>query len=321
MRAIEQEPFPSRGGAAFYAVTAEQAGWMFRHLTKSAYAILIYLRASDPFGKRVNAVIDPAEIAQVIGCSERGVRRSLQDLAELELIELKQLSTRQAISTYSEKARSEIVPFPRSGAEPEKAISVSSKKVLDRDDKRMTERETESQSRRNQEPELNPNKAFKISKTNKTKQIQDLERERETALSEILEMLEIDLKGFEEWLIRRSQELPRPPALIDEWVYKQMQKVTNQKGYKKYSQGRSKPELIQSSGPLLENSNCEQLLEILAPRPPESIPVGEEPHLERLRGMWSGGGFSQTLVRKAIREHPEWGIVLGPDGPEKDVEF
>ncbi len=99
MRKGTQEPYPeAKEGDKVCCVTVEEASWIFNNLTKSAHVVFMYIRAQESGGEK-RYEIEPKEIAGFLGCSEKTVKRALEELEGLELIEWKRAPARQKVKS------------------------------------------------------------------------------------------------------------------------------------------------------------------------------------------------------------------------------
>jgi hypothetical protein len=104
---------------------------------------------------------------------------------------------------------------------------------------------------------------------------------------------EREMLEFENWLRRRAENLPRMPALIDEWIIKQAQKPGIQNEFRRYLKGREEK----------------------TPVPPEFSTVikkddegARESRLVVLRRWWKQG--KQDQVRQWLTDNPDQGLDL-----------
>jgi hypothetical protein len=110
---------------------------------------------------------------------------------------------------------------------------------------------------------------------------------------------------YREWLIRRAQDLPKPPAMPELWIEKNAKKRSLQQGFLKYREG-------------LERTRIPP-----PPPPPPSFEIEKlspEQRLAKYQTMWATPQC-RPGIRRAIAEHPEWGLrLLEGNGGVVEVE-
>lgn len=271
---------------------------LYKTLSKTAIALLLYLRARDPFGN-TKANLDADALAQTFECSASTIRRAIADLVDAGLIAL-------------EGAMRRANPF---GDAPPAARKLSRKNA-----RPQAQMHYQAQNCAERSLQPLPSNDPAIAQIDQIDQIRESDSGKSDPDPELTPRV---TPGYVDWLLDRVKKLPKPPALTFEWVRSQVANPVTQAEYL----GKSEHLKVLLGATIPGAAPSDQTLPpklTMAEQPiPRVILGGQSPyqdpevHLARMLAKWrtQTRPDQRAAIARQIGANPAWGLACTDDGP------
>lgn len=271
---------------------------LYKTLSKTAIALLLYLRSRDPFGN-TKADLDADALAQTFECSASTIRRAIADLVDAGLI---------AIEGAMRRAN------PFADAPP------SARKLSRKNARPHAKMSGHTQNCAERSPEPLPSKDQAIAQIDQIDQIRESDFAKSDPDPELTPRV---APGYVDWLLDKVKKLPKPPALTFEWVRSQIVNPVTQAEY------LGKPEDLKIllgatiPGAALSDQTLPPKLLTMTEQPIRVILGGQSPsqdpeaHLARMLAKWrtQARPDQRAAIARQIAANPAWGLACTDDGP------
>jgi len=174
-------------------------------LTSADWCVWSYLQMLDPFGDRFVDIPNPQQIAEIVGLSEKSVKRSIHKLEELGFYDTQIIAMKgknlAGKAVRADKKPDKVVPEKTKLSKPGQSCPEKDKVVPEK-----TKLSQKRQSCPNEAPEPAPSKASEVPHT-----IQTYKTYTDS-------LSESERESFLEFGKKKASELPKPPTLISNWI-------------------------------------------------------------------------------------------------------